>query len=392
MFNHRRLYLIVLTVTLLIPIIFLSKLWVVVIAKVYERNTRQDAFFRRSFQALHKFDSIRKYGQHLGDLKPASNSYITEFIIPTDRDTVHGERENATILMLCRNWELDGVLESMRSLEDRFNRRFHYDWTFLNDVTFDDVFIEATTAMASGKTQYALIPREEWNKPDWIDNELFESRLQLMHEKRVIYGGSKSYRNMCRFNSGFFFKQKILDQYDYYFRVEPDVKYYCDFPYDPFKVMREQKKKYGFVISMHEYEDTIPTLWDAVEEFMDLYPELIHPNNSLDFVTDSSMIGRYTPIIDSNSDYNLCHFWSNFEIGDLNFFRSDGYKKYFEYLDSKGGFYYERWGDAPVHSIAVSLLLDKNEVHHFDEIGYMHVPFNTCPSSYTCLLYTSRCV
>jgi hypothetical protein len=33
--------------------------------------------------------------------------------------------------------------------------------------------------------------------------------------------------------------------------------------------------------------------------------------------------------------------WSNFEIGDLDFWRGEAYMKYFEFLDKKGGFYYE---------------------------------------------------
>jgi hypothetical protein len=33
--------------------------------------------------------------------------------------------------------------------------------------------------------------------------------------------------------------------------------------------------------------------------------------------------------------------WSNFEVADMNFWRGEAYTKFFEYLDSKGGFYYE---------------------------------------------------
>lgn len=33
--------------------------------------------------------------------------------------------------------------------------------------------------------------------------------------------------------------------------------------------------------------------------------------------------------------------WSNFEIADMDFWRSEAYAKFFEFLDSKGGFYYE---------------------------------------------------
>ena len=53
---------------------------------------------------------------------------------------------------------------------------------------------------------------------------------------------------------------------------------------------------------------------------------------------------------------------------------------FFEFLDNEGGFFYERWGDAPVHSIAAALMLKKDEVHFFNEIAYYHIPFTHCPT------------
>lgn len=38
-----------------------------------------------------------------------------------------------------------------------------------------------------------------------------------------------------------------------------------------------------------------------------------------------------------------------------------------------------RWGDAPVHTLAVALLMDPNEVHFFEEIGYDHDGILHCP-------------
>ena len=43
----------------------------------------------------------------------------------------------------------------------------------------------------------------------------------------------------------------------------------------------------------------------------------------------------------AGDSYNLCHFWSNFEIASMDFWRGEAYSKFFEYLDSTGGFYYE---------------------------------------------------
>lgn len=82
---------------------------------------------------------------------------------------------------------------------------------------------------------------------------------------------------------------------------------------------------------------------------------------------------------DDGATYNFCHFWSNFEIGDLDFFRSKVYMDYFEHLDKSGGFYYERWGDAPVHTIAVSLFLPRDKIHFFEDIGYQHDGWTNCP-------------
>lgn len=83
-----------------------------------------------------------------------------------------------------------------------------------------------------------------------------------MIRQKVIYGHSVPYRNMCRFNSGYFYRHELLNDYDYYWRIEPGVKYHCDLQYDPFLYMQKHKKKYGWTISLLEYEATIKTLWE----------------------------------------------------------------------------------------------------------------------------------
>jgi hypothetical protein len=40
----------------------------------------------------------------------------------------------------------------------------------------------------------------------------------------------------------------------------------------------------------------------------------------------------------------LSAVWSNFEVADMNLWRGPAYTDFFEYLDSKGGFYYEVGG------------------------------------------------
>lgn len=50
-------------------------------------------------------------------------------------------KANATLLMLARNSDLDGAIQSMRSLEDRFNKKFQYPWVFLNEEPFTEEFM-----------------------------------------------------------------------------------------------------------------------------------------------------------------------------------------------------------------------------------------------------------
>lgn len=45
--------------------------------------------------------------------------------------------------------------------------------------------------------------------------------------------------------------------------------------------------------------------------------------------------------------YNMCHFWSNFEIARLSWFRSKEYNDFFQMMDRSGGFWMERVSRRP---------------------------------------------
>lgn len=277
-------------------------------------------------------------------------------------------RVKATFVSLARNSELYDLIQAIRRVEDRFNRKFNYDWVFLNDEDFTQEFKDLTTAIVSGKTKYGKIPKEHWSYPEWIDQKKAAETRRVMKEKNIIYGDLESYRHMCRFESGFFWRNELMEEYDWYWRVEPGIKIHCDLDYDLFKFMQDNDKVYGFTISIHEFEATIPSLWQHTKDFIKLHPEYIADNNLLDFISN-----------DKGETYNLCHFWSNFEVGSLAFWRSKAYQDYFEYLDKTGGFFYERWGDAPIHSIAAALFLPREKIHYFEDVGYTHSVYTQCP-------------
>ena len=101
-------------------------------------------------------------------------------------------------------------------------------------------------------------------------------------------------------------------------------------------------------MSLYEYIETVPTLWSTVRKFFKKNPQYLAKDNLMGWLSDNN-----------GKSWNLCHMWSNFEIGSLNFFRSEAYEAYFDTLDAtcvicfdkvslslitfvcRGGFYYE---------------------------------------------------
>lgn len=361
-----------------------------------------------------KAESIRDRIQHLPYLRLSDSacpspqvSYVTGSDLPrTDADVrkvaIKGDDNNlyppefvphlankmprakAGFVVLVRNEELHDMKESMRDVEDRFNRKFGYPWIFLNDKPFTEEFKNGVRSMTRAECRFSLVPEEHWSYPSWIDQGKAADARAKMVADDVIYGGSESYRHMCRFQSGFFWRNNATLDLDYYWRVEPGIRLFCDLDYDPFMFMQMNNKAYGFTISLHEYDKTIPTLWKETQEFARKHPEYIAKDNAIHFIADNPNAGVEQP-------YNMCHFWSNFEIGDMRFWRSPAYRAYFDHLDHAGGFFYERWGDAPVHSIAASLFLNRSQIHHFDDIGYYHVPFTHCPADINKYHKTGKC-
>lgn len=72
---------------------------------------------------------------------PYKGGVQDEYIHPPSKGTTNIERKaNATFVVLARNGDLQGVIMSMKQMEDRFNKEFNYPWTFLNDEPFTDEF------------------------------------------------------------------------------------------------------------------------------------------------------------------------------------------------------------------------------------------------------------
>jgi alpha 1,2-mannosyltransferase len=124
-------------------------------------------YISRSYQRLPippTADSFTPGGKQ--PAKPASQFPLPGHGVPvinTDEPLGPGDspqtgKTKAAFVTLIRNFELWDIAKSIRQIEDRFNRNYHYPWVFLNDVPFTDEFIEVTSALTSGRAKYGMDP------------------------------------------------------------------------------------------------------------------------------------------------------------------------------------------------------------------------------------------
>ncbi|KAL2272018.1 hypothetical protein VTJ83DRAFT_1389 [Remersonia thermophila] len=304
-------------------------------------------------------------------------------------------RANAAFVVLARNKELDGVILSMKSIERHFNRWYNYPYVFLNDGDFNQTFRDTVRKYTKANVEFGKVGPDMWGYPDWVDTKVAKEGINKQGDNAIMYGGMESYHFMCRFYSGFFYKHPLLAKYEWYWRLEPDIKYFCDITYDPFLEMIKHNKTYGFTIAVKELRETVPNMFRYASAYMrlkglksqGLWEFFLEPQDkdrSSRSATNDDGSPRI-PDVDAEAmegeRYNMCHFWSNFEIARLDFFRSKEYEDFFQMMDRSGGFWMERWGDAPIHSLAAGALLATRDIHYFRDFGYRHTTIQHCPAN-----------
>lgn len=160
---------------------------------------------------------------------------------------------------------------------------------------------------------------------------------------------------------------------------------------DPFIHMERANKTYGFTIAVKELKETVPNIFRYAsaykrvnnltsqglwEMFVEPPPEEEEaelpkddskykkplPDEILNTEPGSGAVPEPDPEAMEGDIYNMCHFWSNFEIARLDWFRSKEYNDFFEMMDRSGGFWMER----------VSICLFPFHVHstHINFLGF----------------------
>ncbi|KAJ2608844.1 hypothetical protein EV177_004763 [Coemansia sp. RSA 1804] len=310
---------------------------------------------------------------------------IPEALPPAQLAEAATHRANGCFVFVTRSASLTKVRRTMFDVEKRFNERHAYPYVFLSEQPFTAAFKRIVRKATNAPVHFGLIDQHQWQYPQWIDQDRAKSAIQMWADSNgATVAAATGWRHMVRFWAAPVSLHPLLRSFRYMWRLEPGSHYTCDIVHDPLRLMHDRQISYAFAVSFEAMPDTVPTLWSSALEFIhdSLSAHTLpsnNKNNSLGWILNnsSSSSRKLRPL----HSYNRCEFLTNFELVDLDFMRSDAYQQLFDFLDRRGGIYYERWTDASIRSLAVAMLLGSDKVHWLHDIGYRHDLRYNCPAA-----------
>lgn len=254
--------------------------------------------------------------------------------------------ENATIVYMTRRNDLPLFSYSIYFLYTNFNNQAKYPVTvFHDDLTNQDISVLlGNLRNALGFVPNLKFERVQFSLPSTVseDPSLYSPPLSQF---RI------GYRHMCRFYAGQIFNHPALEKYKWYMRLDSDSFILSKVERDPFAVMKENQYQYAFMDLVHDSEWACLGLWDTTKKFISENKERL---------------------VCSDFDWNLELYNTNFEIVDMDFFRSEGYQDYFRYLDNTNNIFYHRWGDHAIRYLGMKMFMDPNRVWEVKDFCYQH--------------------
>ena len=257
------------------------------------------------------------------------------------------ERPKSAFYVLTSPRRLTYLQKMLQSLDEYFNDKFKYPI-----IIFHEASLSAKIPIIRKFTNSTLFFQ--------LVNFSILTFLKEPVKEDIPCLSRISYRHMCRFNAKSVYEEASVRMLDYYWRLDDDSRLISPVNYDVFVFMKKRELQYGYIWQFYDSNSCVIGLWEATGRY--IQENNLQPKFFKDWPKPSL-------------------YYNNFEIASTDMWLSKEYEKYIEYLDLLGGIYYSRWGDAPIHGIAVSLFLEKNQTHHFKDIGYHHSSYTNDPQN-----------
>jgi alpha 1,2-mannosyltransferase len=247
------------------------------------------------------------------------------------------KKTNSVIVYLSQNKTIYKLNKSLDLLELNFNKNFKYPILIFHEKDFN---INKVV-----KNENIHFVNVKFEIPDFLD----KSKVPNM-----VLNHNVGYRHMCRFFSLLIFD--FIKDFDYYMRLDDDSYILSDVSYDLFGFMNENKKDYAFRVGTFEHEKCVEKLEDFFINYLknkNIKPKFLFENFH-------------------KSCWNRLGYYNNFHISKIEFWLRDDVNNFLKEIDTTGGFYFHRWGDAMIQTLAVQIFMEKNKVWQFLDFDYEH--------------------
>ncbi|KAG6110130.1 hypothetical protein E4U14_002927 [Claviceps sp. LM454 group G7] len=226
----------------------------------------------------------------------------------------------AALVTLAHENDLEPLLSSMSQLEDSFNNRYKYDWVFFGVETLSERFRQLTSNATAATCIYEvacqnIVDPRRFNNV--CHSQAGSTRTYTAQTPSPTRGdlseSMQSIRQIQRWNNGPFAKEKRLQTYDWFWRIEP-----------------------GWPLRRSDQTVVEETVSSPAEAF-------------------TSWLRTFGALSDM----------PKFEIGSLGFFRSYSHQVLLEHFDESGSQHDEGLRDILVPSISASIFLPQKSVWNF---------------------------
>jgi len=276
---------------------------------------------------------------------------------------------NAAILILTQNTiERKVYLKTtLYFLFKHFNNKYRYPILILHegDYTERDQ-IEIITGIrgdCKNLIKFKEIDKTDFEIPQHIDKDKLD---KCVNTQIVPYWRNKKYRSMCYFWIKHFIK--YCEKYDYIMRLDDDSIIEEPITTDLFKLLNDNNNIY---MSNIIHIDCGICNFEMKELFQKNLPNI--DNEKLDKlfvktdITNKQTIYNklkelYKIVNDKEYEKDIITinmpimYYNNFFITNVNFWKRDDVLKIIDNIDKSGNIFYYRYGDAPIHTLIVSLL------------------------------------
>jgi alpha 1,2-mannosyltransferase len=244
---------------------------------------------------------------------------------------------NSAIIYLSHNRTIEKLNKSLELLHLNFNKNFNYPIVIFHENNFN--FKKVC------KNKNILFYRVDFKIPSFIEKEKISVDL---------YGHSIGYRHMCRFFSYSIFD--LIKNYEYYMRLDDDSYILSKIEYDIFNFMKDNEKEYAYRVKTIEHNMCVREL----EKFF------------LKYLSEKNIKPKFLFENFKNNCWNKVGYYNNFHISKTEFWLRKDVQNFMKAVDLTGGYYFNRWGDAMIQTLAVQIFAEKQKVHQFLDFDYEH--------------------